>query len=72
MITIRVDGPRLLVALAEHGGVISCADRAGLSASAIYHWCAGRRSPRLEEWLCLMEVLGEDECAYTVRTVEGV
>jgi DNA-binding phage protein len=71
MVTIEIDKGALLVALAERGGVYACADKAGLSPSTIYHWLAGRRTPRLEEWAALMEVIGEDQLAYTVRAVEG-
>jgi hypothetical protein len=70
-ISIRVDGERLMVALAEHGGVYACARKANLSPVTIYQWMRGDRSPRLDEWSRLMAVLGED-LPFCVRQIEGI
>jgi DNA-binding phage protein len=70
VIHIIIDEPELVVALANHGGVYACADKAGLEPATIYNWLAGRRMPRLEQWCRLMAVLGLD--VPFVRQVEGI
>lgn len=70
-IQIRVSAAALRAVMEKYGGVAACAEAAGITRATIYLWLEGRRSPRLQEWCQLMEVLGEDLVPFVER-VDGI